>query len=238
MAQPLQKVRGGVAGSNLPEDRVAEWRGLLGRLTNQGARLRFFPHRAVMFLALAGAREGAARSSLIDRAQATLDDFDALVRGFTTDPSVFGIEQTLFAHLSQFLTPHASVFDETAGRFSRECAQVVHAMRMGVGDDEALYTLSEFVAVTLLERMNALVEQFTVELSRVSEEGNARLTGWLSDLDRLNNSVYMISVNAAIQAARSGESGRGFAVIANEVNTVSGQVKSITSTIRRNLFGG
>lgn len=221
---------------DLAEDRRAEWRALLGHLTNQGARLRFFPHRAVMFLALAQSCAPAARASLIDRAQATLNDFDSLVRGFTVDPAVFGIEKTLYAHLGQFLSPHRAMFDETTGRFSNDCASVIRTMRAG-GSDDALLVLSEFVSVTLLERMNGLVELFTAELSRASEEGDSRLTGWLSDLDRLNNSVYMISINAAIQAARSGEAGRAFGVIASEVNSLSGQVKSITSTIRRNLIG-
>lgn len=237
MAPPLKEAAGSQPSAELSEERRAEWRGLLGHLTNQGARLRFFPHRAVMFLALAQSREGSARASLIDRAQQTLNDFDALVRGFTTDPSVFAIGKELFIHLGQFLAPHRAVFDETAGRFSRDCALLIRAMRARGGEDQALFELSEFVSITLLERMNALVEQFTAELSRVSEEGKARLTGWLADLDRLNSSVYMISINATIQAARSGESGRAFALIANEVNGLSGEVKSITSTIRRNLIG-
>lgn len=220
----------------LSEDRRAEWRALLGQLTNQGARLRFFPHRAVMFLALAQSRDTDARNTLIDRAQATLDDFDRLVRGFTVDPAVFGIEKTLYSHLGLFLAPHRAMFDATTERFSKDCASLIRSMRMG-GASEALFELSDYVAVTLLERMNAFVELFTAELSRASEEGNSRLTGWLSDLDRLNNSVYMISINAAIQAARSGEAGRAFGVIANEVNDLSGQVKRITSTIRLNLIG-
>lgn len=236
MALPLTTTEGSVPNQELAEERRTEWRGLLGHLTNQGARLRFFPHRAVMFLALAASREGAVRASLIDRAQKTLDDFDSLVKGFTVDPTVFGVEKALFAHLGLFLTPHRAMLDETTGRFSKDCASVIRSMRMG-GGDKALLELSEFVSVTLLERMNALVERFTAELSRASEEGDSRLTGWLADLDRLNNSVYMISINAAIQAARSGEAGRAFSVIASEVNSLSGEVKSITSTIRRNLIG-
>lgn len=237
MAPPVKSDAPSSRNLELPEERRAEWRGLLGHLTNQGARLRFFPHRAVMFLALAQSREGSARSGLIDRAQQTLSDFDTLVRGFTTDPDVFAVKKELFVYLGQFLAPHRAVFDETAGRFSKDCDQLIRAMRAREGENEALFELSEFVSITLLERMNALVEQFTAELSRVSEEGRSRLTGWLADLDRLNNSVYMISINATIQAARSGESGRAFALIANEVNGLSGEVKSITSTIRRNLIG-
>lgn len=237
MAQPENGAAKQQRKLELPEERRADWRVLLGHLTNQGARLRFFPHRAVMFLALAQSREGAARSNLIDRAQQTLTDFDTLVRGFTTDPGVFAIEKELFSYLDQFLAPHRSVFDETASRFSKDCASLIRAMHARGGEDQALFELSEFVSTTLLERMNSLVEQFTAELSRASEEGKSRLTGWLADLDRLNNSVYMISINATIQAARSGESGRAFALIANEVNGLSGEVKSITSTIRRNLIG-
>jgi methyl-accepting chemotaxis protein len=45
----------------------------------------------------------------------------------------------------------------------------------------------------------------------------------------------MISLNALIQAARSGESGKAFGIIATEIQKLSGEIKALTSDIRTAL---
>lgn len=48
--------------------------------------------------------------------------------------------------------------------------------------------------------------------------------------------VYMLSVNAGIEAARAGDAGRGFAVIANTVKQLSDQTNASTEEIRRSVL--
>lgn len=59
--------------------------------------------------------------------------------------------------------------------------------------------------------------------------------GKIDDIQKITNSLRMLALNALIEAARAGDQGRGFSVVAAEVREISGAVGEIAETLSREL---
>lgn len=77
----------------------------------------------------------------------------------------------------------------------------------------------------LLDQFNGFVQSRNEVLGTVRELGEAsgRLHGMAEDVSSIARHTNLLSINAAIEAARAGPAGRGFAVVANEVRRLSAE---------------
>jgi len=57
----------------------------------------------------------------------------------------------------------------------------------------------------------------------------------INDIETINSTINLIAVNASIEAALAGQAGRGFAIIAEEIQTLSQRSKRIVDEIRTSL---
>ena len=74
------------------------------------------------------------------------------------------------------------------------------------------------------ELIAALEENLEVQNQRRAGQSAAATTQAreaMSQLDRISRSVRLISMNASVEAARAGDAGRGFSVIAGEIKTLA-----------------
>ncbi len=76
-----------------------------------------------------------------------------------------------------------------------------------------------------------------VAMSESEETGrNAGLiSGALSEIGKINETINLIAVNASVEAARAGEAGRGFSVIASEIQSLSHKSADVFRDLKKRL---
>ncbi|PBP77461.1 methyl-accepting chemotaxis protein [Pseudomonas syringae] len=117
---------------------------------------------------------------------------------------------------------------EEVARNATSTSQASRSAATSAGDGRDLVQET----VSAIERMSGDV-QGTAELT-ISLANESRDIGKVLDVIRgLADQTNLLALNAAIEAARAGEAGRGFAVVADEVRALAHRTQQSTSEIER-----
>jgi len=90
---------------------------------------------------------------------------------------------------------------------------------------------------SLLNSQNKLVTTIVDNVTKV-EESSARIAEFVNTVDKIAQQTNLLAMNASIEAAHSGENGKGFGVIAQEIRKLSEETainaKNISETLLQN----
>jgi methyl-accepting chemotaxis protein len=210
----------------------------LSLLINLAGKMRMLSHRIALIILAGKVQEAAApgHGEADAHLEASLNEFRLIHAALSEGSPQLRIAPDVAALLRE-----RGAIDQDSHAAIEDFIRRADLLSRG-GNTGRVMDFVNFVSGRLLQRLNAITEGVNATLDHVHDvqRANARrneatVNETLAAIEKVSFSVRLIALNAATEAVRAGEAGRGFAVIASEIRALSDRATELVSSVRTQM---